>query len=98
MQENGPFVPRIIECACQLLDIGHHAEAALRVGVLRKDRRRPLRVSLRTGALRPLPDSASASAASAGRWSARSSSVSSVASRTSASHSGRHAVRQKLVI
>jgi hypothetical protein len=33
VEEDRPFLPRIVECALQLLEIGHDAEAALRVGM-----------------------------------------------------------------
>ena len=33
VKENRPFVPGIVERALQFLYVGHHAEAALRVGM-----------------------------------------------------------------
>jgi hypothetical protein len=33
MQEDRPFIPRVVECAFELLDIRQHAEPALRVGM-----------------------------------------------------------------
>ena len=39
MEKNRPLFPGIIEGALQLFHIGHHAEAALRIGVIEGIRR-----------------------------------------------------------
>ena len=38
MQEDRPFLPREIERALEFLDVGHHPEAALGVGVIERIR------------------------------------------------------------
>ena len=38
MQEDCPFLPREIEGALQFLDVGHHAEAALGIGMIERIR------------------------------------------------------------
>ena len=68
MQEDGPFLPGEIERALQFLDIRHHAEAALGIGMI--ERGSPLATTARlrsTRGLPPVASSSSASAASAGR-------------------------------
>src|ERR1019366_304826 len=40
MQEDRPFLPREIERALELLDVGHHAEAALGIGMIERIRDR----------------------------------------------------------
>ena len=36
MQEDGPFVPRELQRPFKLLDVGHQAEPALRVGMIER--------------------------------------------------------------
>ena len=86
VQEDRPLLPREIEGALQLLDVGHYAEATLGVGMVerigdRSPTAAPCVVGRRWRALsglRPLPP---------GRRSASISRPSSSAARTSPSHS-----------
>src|SRR5437870_1876980 len=36
MEKDRPFVPRIVQRSCQLLDVGHHTEATLHVRMLER--------------------------------------------------------------
>ena len=69
MQEDRPLLPREIERTLQFLDVRHHAEAALRIGML-EGADATARQAADTRGLPPVASSSSASAASAGRWSA----------------------------
>ena len=97
MQEDRPFIPRVIERAFQFLDVGQHAEPALRVGMGERDRPRAARVPASPGVV-PVARFNSASAASCGRCSAMSNSVSSLASPDLVEPFGRHAITEQRIV
>jgi hypothetical protein len=79
VQEDRPLLPRVLERALQLLDVGEHAEAALGVRVLERVGVPAAATGRCHRGFTPTPDRAAPRRPPAGRCSASSSRVSSVA-------------------